>query len=204
MTPQENIAVQQPIANSAPPPRVEEFQQFTHQAYPQVSPSDRTGIFHLISKLSMLGLALGLFLQTFEVFLITEIDASFAERAEYLFEYEFWTTLSGAVFALTALVLGLTPVAAWVRWASSSIIFGLYFLLVLPLTKLENGLTSEYSAEQPLQILLGTFDDLDFLLEYRGVLVFFSLILSMILLQLAPLAATLAMLGATVQAKRLS
>lgn len=204
VTPQENIAVQQPIPNSAPPPRVEEFQQFTRQAHPQVRPGERTGIFHLISKLSMLGLALGFFLQAFEVFWLTEIEASFGERAEFLFENQFWETFSGAVFALTALVLGLSSVAAWVRWLASGVMFGVYFSLVLPLANLESGYASEYLTEQPIQMLIDNIDVLDFIFENNGLFWFLAWILWTLLLQFSPFASTLAMLGATVQAKRLS
>lgn len=203
VTPQENIAVQQPIPNSAPPPRVEEFQQFTRQAHPQVRPGERVGIFHLISKLSMLGLALGFFLQALDVFFV-ERDWSFGWRVEFLFENRFWETLSGAAFALTALALGLASVAAWVRWLASGVMFGVYFSLVVPLANLASGYTSEYVTEQPLQILIDNIDFLDDILESNGLLWFLAWIISTLLLQLAPYASTLSMLGATVKAKRLS
>jgi len=205
VSPQENIATQQPVANFTPPPRLEEFQQFPQQASPPAVPGDRTGIFHLISKLSLLGLALGFFHEAFEIFLVAGRDTSIAERAEILFEFRFWETFSAATFALTALAFGLASVAAWVRWVASGVMFGVYFSLVLPLSNLSNGFTSEYLPEQPIQVLIDNIDVLDdIFLGDNGLLWFFSWILSRLLLQLAPFAATLAMLGATVQAKRLS
>lgn len=214
LTPLPNQSATQPVANFSPQPTSYVAPGWNQAPgglgyqSPTVPVGARSGTFHLISRLSALFLALGLFLYTFwplwDAFIFFPL-LTLDDWVVIAFSEHIWETAFGVIFFLVALFLSIASVAAWVRWIASWLINGVMFAIVVPLSSLARGDTDEYLPQQPIETL---FEEYELLFGYSlglpGIIWIVTWVASLILIQLAPLAATLAMLGATIQAKRLN